>query len=355
MGNLCYCIGKKTINHKRRGKCMNKTKKTVIWIVVAAIFVLLLSGAVRVIQKGVSAVADQFIVEQTEPANEKLTGGSTVSFPEQPFIGLVRVSGTIEAQQAVSAFETPAGYQHTATLEYINKLIDNDKNKGILLCVDSPGGTVYESEELYLKLKEYRERTGRPVWTYMEHYAASGGYMISCASDKIYANSNTTTGSIGVIISSMDMSGLYQKLGIRAISITSGKNKGTNLNDAEQVAIYQAMVDEYFERFVEIVSDGRNMTKEQVEKLADGRVYSAKQALGNGLIDEISGYEEMVAQMKQELGADILNAPQQKVTFLSQLFAKIADVTPKSEAEVLADFMEKAGDGVPMYYAEQLR
>ena len=156
------------------------------------------------------------------------------------------------------------------------------RKSGILLRVDSPGGTVYESEELYRKLVAYKEETGRPVWTYMEHYAASGGYYISAPSDKIYANPNTTTGSIGVIMSGYDMSGLYEKLGIRSVSITSGKNKDMSKLTEEQIAIYQSSVDESFDRFVEIVADGRKMTEETVREIADGRTYTAKQAKANG-------------------------------------------------------------------------
>ena len=122
-------------------------------------------------------------------------------------------------------------------------------NQGILLYVDSPGGTVYESEELYLKLKEYKEQTGRPVWDYMAHYAASGGYLISMAADKIYANPNTTTGSIGVIMSGFDMTGLYEKLGIRYVSITSGDFKDSSKMTDEQIAVYQEQVDEFYSKF----------------------------------------------------------------------------------------------------------
>ena len=110
-------------------------------------------------------------------------------------------------------------------MEYIDRLMMDDHNRGILLYVDSPGGTVYESEELYDRLQEYRDLTGRPIWCYMAHYAASGGYMAAVASDKIYANMNTVTGSIGVIMSGYDMTGLYEKLGIRYYSITSGDYK----------------------------------------------------------------------------------------------------------------------------------
>lgn len=286
-----------------------------------------------------------------QSAKQEIEGG----MPEEAFIGVVEVEGTIQEEAETSVFETPKGYQHTATLEYIDELADDSNNKGILLKVDSPGGTVYESEELYLKLKEYKEKTGRPVWTYMEHYAASGGYMISAASDKIYANSNTTTGSIGVIISGVDASGLYEKLGIRPYSITSGKNKDMSEMNKEQVSIYQEMVDEYYERFVEIVSEGRKMSEKEVKELADGRIYTAKQALKNGLIDEISLYEEMEETMQTELGADSFYYMEKPKNMLAELFGVMSDLKPRSEAEALVDLTETFGKGVPMYYAESLR
>src|SRR5699024_10424797 len=180
------------------------------------------------------------------------------------------------------------------------RLMEDSNNKGILLYVDSPGGTVYESEELYLKLKEYKETTDRPVWDYMAHYAASGGYMVSMAADRIYANPNTVTGSIGVIMSGYDLTGLYEKLGIRYVSITSGENKDSSQLTDEQIAIYQTQVDEYYNKFVGIVSEGRSMSEDDVKALADGRTYTAKQAQENGLIDEISLYEDMKDAMSKE-------------------------------------------------------
>ena len=134
-----------------------------------------------------------------------LGGSCKFDPPSGDYIAIVRVEGTIQEQTQSSALETSSGYQHDSTMNYIDELMDDPENKGILLYVDSPGGTVYESEELYQKLKEYKETTKRPIWDYMAHYAASGGYMVSMASDKIYANSNTTTGSIGVIMSGYDV------------------------------------------------------------------------------------------------------------------------------------------------------
>lgn len=265
--------------------------------------------------------------------------------------------GTIQEQtESGGIFEVSEGYQHSDTLEYIDRMKEDPANSGILLRVDSPGGTVYESEELYLKLKEYQRKTKRPVWTYMEHYAASGGYYISAPSNKIYANPNTTTGSIGVIISGFDMTGLYEKLGIRSFSITSGKNKDMSKMNEEQVAIYQSIVDESYERFVEIVADGRKMNEEDVKKLADGRIYSAKQAKEKGLIDEIGLYEDIREDMRTEVGENIIfYEPSTEPSMLASLFGKLESLKTKSEAEVLKETEAELGSGVPMYYAEQLR
>ena len=312
-------------------------KKQIIGAVVAAVLFI----AVGVTSVFTNTIADSFL---KRTSSEVLSGGTELQLPNREYVGVVNVVGTIQEQTTSDGiFDTSEGYQHLDTLEYIDRMKEDSSNKGILLRVDSPGGAVYESEELYLKLKEYQKETNRPVWTYMEHYAASGGYYISAPSDKIYANPNTTTGSIGVIISGFDMTGLYEKLGIRSYSITSGKNKDMSQMNEEQTAIYQSIVDESYGRFVEIVADGRKMSEEEVRKLADGRIYSAKQAKANGLVDEIGLYDDM----KKE--------PSTEPSMLASFFGKLESLKTKSEAEVLKETETELGSGVPMYYAEQLR
>lgn len=283
-----------------------------------------------------------------------LTGDFMFNAPMEDYIAVVDVMGTIQEQSETGLFETVQGYQHLTTKEYIDELMSDSNNKGILLYVDSPGGTVYESEELYLKLLEYKETTGRPVWGYMAHYAASGGYLISMACDKIYANPNTVTGSIGVIMSGFDMTGLYEKLGIKYFSITSGEYKDSTQMTDEQIAIYQTQVDEYYSKFVRIVAEGRGMSEDAVKALADGRTYTADQALENGLIDEIALYEDMNQDMMQELGVWTFYQLESPADMLSSLFAGIEKLVPKSEAQILTETAEKMESGVPMYYAEQL-
>ena len=177
----------------------------------------------------------------------------------------------------------------------------------------------------------------------------------STPADKIYANPNTTTGSIGVIMSGFDMTGLYEKLGMRYISITSGKNKDSSKMTEEQIEIYQSQVNECYEDFVEKVSEGRNMPAEEVKKLADGRTYTAKQAKANGLIDEISLLDEMKAEMSQEFGVYEYYQPREKDNLLAELFSKASSLVPKSEAQILKETAEEKESGVLMYYAEQLQ
>ena len=325
-------------------------KKQMIGLAVAAgLFILI--GVSSVLTNTLSKKAlDESVTEMLS-----LTNGVEFNAPKEDYIAVVNVVGTIEEQIETGAFDTAQSYQHVTTLDYIDKLMADTNNKGMLLYVDSPGGAVYESEELYDKLQEYKEKTGRPIWDYMAHYAASGGYMVSMPADKIYANPNTTTGSIGVIMSGFDLTGLYEKLGMRYISITSGENKDSSKMTDEQIEIYQSQVNECYEDFVAKVSEGRNMSAEAVKALADGRTYTAKQAKENGLIDEISLFDDMKADMSRELGISEFYQPKSKENIFADLFLKASELVPKSEAQILKETAEEKESGVLMYYAEQLR
>jgi protease-4 len=220
-----------------------------------------------------------------------------------PYIATIYVEGTIAAGQA-DTFGIPTGYQHNWTLEKIDELIHDSDNRGLIVFVDSPGGGVYESDELYLKIKEYKERTKRPVYAVMGAMAASGGYYISAPADKIIANRNTWTGSIGVTIGTIyDISGLLEKYGVKTQTITAGRNKamGSSVQPMteEQKAIFQSLVDDAYEQFTGIVSKERGIDIQTVKNIADGRIYTAKQALSLGLVDSIGTYHEAVADMKK--------------------------------------------------------
>ena len=222
--------------------------------------------------------------------------------PAYPYIAKIKVIGHIGGSGS-SYSSSESVYHHSWTMRTIDTLVGDDNNKGIYLWLDTPGGTVYESDELYLKLMEYKEKTGRPVYAYMGQMAASGGYYVAAAADEIFANRNTWTGSIGVTLGTfLDVSEFLEQHGIRSETITAGDNKAmgsyyTPLTD-EQKKIYQSLVDDAYDRFVAIVAEGRAMTDSEVRELADGRIYAASQALEAGLIDGIFGEKEAEDEVK---------------------------------------------------------
>lgn len=283
--------------------------------------------------------------------------GSSLELPLEDFVGVINIVGEIGAS---SSFAYTGSYDHSLYMKYIEKMEESRYNKGILLYVDSPGGAVYQSDELYLKLMEYKEKTGRPIWAYFASEACSGGYYISMASDRIYANRNCWTGSIGVIVSLMNCKELYDKLGIKEIDITSGRNKamgstGLDLTE-EQYDILQGLVDEAYDQFVGIVCEGRGLSESVVRELADGRIYSAKQARDVYLIDEIGSLEDEKLAFAQEAGfnEDILYyAPKStEYSWIYRLFSEAKEIIPKSELELATDIVENQGNGVLKYYAK---
>lgn len=286
-----------------------------------------------------------------------------ITLPTEEFVGVLNIVGTIQASSSdnISLTGSDDGqYNHNLYMQYIDELEKSKDNKAILLYVNSPGGTVYESDELYLKLMEYKKKTKRPVYAYFASQACSGAYYISMAADKIYANRNTWTGSIGVIVSLTNYKKLYDKLGIKEIDITSGKNKsmgsgGLDLTD-EQYDILQSLVDEAYDQFSGIVSEGRGIDIATVRKIADGRIYSAKQAKQKKLVDEIGTEDELktLIETENKLSKDVVydTAKSSKLDFFSGLMGSVQKIMPKSDSELAVDIVENKGKGVLMYYAD---
>ncbi|MCL1896921.1 MAG: signal peptide peptidase SppA, partial [Clostridiales bacterium] len=202
------------------------------------------------------------------------TESKAYSGPSGSYIAKVKVAGEIGGA-ANRYYSSDIAYHHSWTLETIDTLIADDNNKGIYLWINTPGGGVYESDELYLKLMEYKEKTGRPIYVYMEKMATSGGYYVAAAADEIYANRNTWTGSIGVTMGTFfDVSEFLEEHGVHTETITAGSNKAMGgyfdpLTD-EQLGIFQGLVDDAYDRFVGIIAAGRDIPESDVRKLADG-------------------------------------------------------------------------------------
>lgn len=343
------------------------SKKQTTWLVVAAL-IFVVTGVISVITNAISHKMEASSEGGGSSFSSLMedfygTGGVAAALSDMPvaqdFIAVVPVEGTIQATADSSVYGTSNAYNHDLMMEYIDHLIESNNNKGIILSMDTPGGTVYEADELYLKLKEYKEKTNRPVWAYMKSYCCSGGVYIASSADEQYANRNTTTGSIGVIISSYDMSALYEKLGIKEVNIVSAENKdmgsaGKPMTQ-EQIAIYQSVVDEAYNQFVDIVAEARNLSVAEVKKLADGRIYTAKQAEEHGLIDGIMGEEEFYDYVEKQSGISNFYEPKTTMqSYFSMLFGSVQSLKEKSESEVLIDWSKQLGSGVPMYYAKPI-
>ena len=172
-----------------------------------------------------------------------------------------------------------------------------DPIKALVVRINSPGGSAATSWEIYEELKRVRE-SGKVVVVSMADVAASGGYAVACAADFIVANPATVTGSIGVIIDATNMEDLYQLLGINYEAIKSGDFKDTpnpaRSLDEQEKALLQTMVDDIYEQFLDIVTEGRGLSREEVLPYADGRVLTGRQAQAAGLVDELGTFQDAV-------------------------------------------------------------
>ena len=230
-----------------------------------------------------------------------VTNSGKVSFDE-PYVGVLNIEGTISEAEESSLLGGSGSYHHRWLLDRIADMKSDPNNKGILFFVNTPGGSVYASDELYFAIKDYKDSTSRPVYSYMASQATSGGYYVSAPCDRILANRNCWTGSIGVTIGTLyDVTGLMEKLGVKSVTITSGDNKAmgssTEAMSKEQRQIFQSLVDEAYDQFVGIVAEGRHMDEKKVRELADGRIYTAKQAKEIGLIDGIMNFQDAETDM----------------------------------------------------------
>ena len=178
--------------------------------------------------------------------------------------------------------------------EAMKEVADDDKVKALLVKIDSPGGTYVGGEALYESLRQVGEK--KPVVAIMGTTATSAGYMSALGSDHIVARSSTLTGSIGVILQTADVTGLLDKIGIKSVVVKSGPLKAQpnpleKFSPAARKAT-EAIIADYFDMFVTLVAERRSLSREQVLKLADGRIFSGRQAKKAGLVDALGAEPE---------------------------------------------------------------
>jgi protease-4 len=204
-------------------------------------------------------------------------------FPTRESVAIIEVEGPI--------------FNIEEPLKQLKAYLDSSSVKALVVRINSPGGSVASSQEMFEELKRVKDK-GKKVVISMGSVAASGAYYISCAADEIYANPGTITGSIGVIAEFPNVEGLMDKIGVRFETIKTGKFKDSGSMfrpmTAEEQQLIQEMLMDVYEQFVEAVAESRRMPIDEVRKYADGRVFSGRQALEYGFVDALGTQSDAV-------------------------------------------------------------
>jgi len=228
-------------------------------------------------------------------------GKSLLNLKAKDTVGWVSIRGPIMSSESGKPWER--GAEQWA--RRIEQLADTKGVKAIVLDINSPGGSVGAVQEIYTRILRVKKEKKIPFVALFGDVSASGGYYLGAACDKIVAHPGTITGSIGVIFSVSNLEGLFQKVGYKQDPIKSGKHKDIGSParpmTAEERAILQSLIDDAYGQFVQAVADGRKMTVDEVKPLADGRIYSGRQALDAKLVDAL-GDSVDATKLAAELG-----------------------------------------------------
>lgn len=271
-------------------------------------------------------------------------------------VALVRIEGLIlpgEGRDTNPLLGTAAAYSATV-IDHLEKADQDEQIKAVVLVVDSPGGSVFASDEIALHVAKMT----KPVLAAMGSMAASGGYYVSALTDEIWASPHTITCSIGVIIQFLNYDQLAADYGVESMVYKSGqfKDMGSPFRDAteEEDAIWQALIDEAYEAFVALVADGRGLNDDEVRAIADGRICTGKQALTMDLVDNL-GYLPEVIQRAGELGGIEGEPPTveyQEAPGLLEMFTSFL-MRPSLIGEV-RQLLELRAGAAPMYLYSDL-
>jgi protease-4 len=237
--------------------------------------------------------------------------------------------------------------------EELQKAEKDDRVRALIVRINSPGGTITASDVLYHELLAFKERRKVPVIAAIMDVGASGGYYAALAADTIVANPTTVTGSIGVVMVTVNALGLLEKIGVAPLAIKSGpmKDAGSpfrSLTEPER-AVFQTIIDEMYGRFVGLIVKARKLPEDRVRAVADGRVYTAEQALRLGLVDRIGYLEDVVALAKERAGLTearvvMYHRPKE---YRANIYS--ATPTPSTAETTLAQFAAALGGGGPRF------
>lgn len=271
-------------------------------------------------------------------------------------IAHLTLDGTIQDVGSSTVWQQVA-YDHQFFLGQLNNILNDETVQAVVLSVNTPGGGVTESAEIYKKLLQIKEERQIPIYVSMGSMAASGGYYISAPADKIFANRDTITGSIGVIMQSINYQALAEKVGVKFETFKSGEHKDmlSPMRDVteEERAMMQEMINESYEEFVDIIEKGRNMSEAEVKKVADGRILGGTKALEAGLIDEIGDEEATIAALRADYDledAELFEYTSNVGGWQSYLGAKIGSfIGPSAEEKMLMEIMSDYSAPKMMY------
>lgn len=268
-------------------------------------------------------------------------------------LAVIHIDGVIQDDATGGIFGV--GYDHQQVLRQLEQAAEDTDVHGVILQVNTPGGGVVESDEIHERIVTIQEDFGKPVYTVMGGQAASGGYYIAAPTERIYANAQTFTGSIGVIIQSINVAGLAEEWGVSMETFTSGEfkdilNPTRDITDEERDLLNEIVMDSY-EQFVDIVDNGReNLTRDEVYELADGRIFTGNQAVENGLIDDIGNRNDAIEEMMEEVGRGDLSVVEYDGQGGFASFAGLSrQILPGSEARLMEEVIHSNAGARVMY------
>ena len=225
-----------------------------------------------------------------------LIGVTQADAPTGDHVAVIEIHGQISSRASTGLFATDSASAQEIVAE-LEAIRDDGNVQALLLDIDSPGSTAIAAEQIYDELLRVKE-DGIPIVAAFGSSATSGAYYIAAPADVIVSNRGTVTGSIGVITQVPNMQELYEKIGIEMQTIATGEYKdmmqpARPLRD-DEIELISELQDETYEEFIEVIAAGRDLSEAEVRELADGRVFSGRQAIDNGLVDELGDYREAV-------------------------------------------------------------
>lgn len=307
----------------------NKKSRVGFWIATSlAIFFFLCCVVLLSSLMGLLIIKSALLPHEKEGKIEKLDE-TLIEGTGDDKILIIPIKGVITAQSSRKLFqETPSIVD--SVKQQLEQARDDNGVKAVIFEINSPGGGITASDIIYKEILEFKEKTNKRIIVSMQDVAASGAYYISAAADKIISHPTTVTGSIGVIMPLINVTNLAEKYGIEDTSIESGNMKSIGsplkkMSDEEKKVLYD-IVYEMYTRFLNVIADGRNMKIEDVRKLADGRIYTGKQALENGLVDQLGYIDDAITLAKEIAGLKDAKIIKYKRTLnLAEIFAGSMD------------------------------